>query len=173
MENKILIEDTIHSAARFSKDVLKNKYPSFFEQHLDVKIDYSPRRRTHRGGIYANGPAINIAAYLFKDLHKSQVIRFYEYPSYDADPIIGGCFASPENFIYLTVGHEVAHACQFFEKRRQKLENVTPHGVLFKNIYKDIRLELNKLLVPQEWSTKEYSNLITFIRKKEFSNASV
>ena len=46
-----------------------------------VKLDWSINRRSSRGGMYADGPGINIAMLGCCRDHKGQIYRVYEYSS--------------------------------------------------------------------------------------------
>ena len=57
-----------------------------------VKLDWSINRRSSRGGMYADGPGINIAMRGCCRDHKGQIYRVYEYSSFNDDPDIGGFY---------------------------------------------------------------------------------
>ena len=66
-------------------------------------FDFSPSRRSSRGGMYADGPGINIAMHHYcKNYTGERLIRVYEYKSFDSSPTIGG-FYTKDKYQKITV----------------------------------------------------------------------
>lgn len=124
-------------------------------------LDWSSTRRTSRGGWYATGPGINIAMSI---VTKPRTIpyRMYEYPSFDADPYIGGFYAEdPDLALGMTICHEMAHAVQFFRLVHLKAERDKPHGNSFRKPYAELRKKvLNHLLTHQSLYEERYKKLV-------------
>ena len=121
------------------------------------KLDWDYKRRTSRGGIYKNGPGINIAmssaALINHD--SSKVYRFYEYPSYDSDKVIGGFYATDYLLkLQAIVAHEVAHAVQFFEYKKLNIR-CKPHGYVFKKYYSLFRTKFINNNIPKQAALAE------------------
>lgn len=130
-------------AAKVESWVKSQVYPDFT---LMVKLDWSPSRTHSRGGLYKQGPGINIGM-LHAATAPNKQYRYREYPSFDADRYIGG-FVSERGYDQLEaiILHEIAHAIQFFELKKMNTK-CTPHGPVFKHYYKLLREEfLNKRL---------------------------
>ncbi len=125
-------------------------------------LDWSPRRKTSRGGWYATGPGINIAMNNFIK-PRTEVFRVYEYPSFDSAPFIGGFYASDPNLVIgMTICHEMAHAVQFYRVLQLGYPRGKPHGEDFKQPYSLIRRAIfNKLLPNQVKMKQEYEKLIS------------
>jgi predicted metallopeptidase len=89
------------------------------------------------------------------------VYRFYEYPSYDADKIIGGFYARDNALkVEVVVAHEIAHAIQFFEYKKFSTR-CKPHGPKFKQHYKLLRqLFINDRLPEQSALKAEYETVL-------------
>lgn len=115
-----------------------------------IKLDWSTKRGCSRGGMYADGPGINIAmASLVKpqgDIYYSQ-----EYKSFDNDPEIGGIYSRNRwHRLEMVILHEIAHALQYYS---YKVNNYRckPHGPAFKNFYRRLRnIHLNPFLEDQK-----------------------
>lgn len=140
-------------AIRFNLELEKfiqtNVYKDFT---CAIKLDWDYRRRTSRGGIYKNGPGINIAmaSAALVDLDNDSIYRFYEYPSYDYDPVIGGFYAQDYLLkLQSVVAHEVAHAVQFFEYSKLKVR-CKPHGPIFKKYYSIFRKTFINSRIPKQ-----------------------
>ncbi len=148
-------------ALKLEAYVQKNMYSDF---KLETKLDWARNRTSSRGGIYKNGPGINIAMFsAAMPYHDPKyVYRFYEYPSYDADKIIGGFYARDNSLkVEAIIAHEVAHAIQFFEYKKF-LTRCKPHGPKFKQHYKLLReLFINDRLPEQSTLKAEYNTLLT------------
>lgn len=132
---------------------------------VTVRTDWSPRRRSSRGGMYAAGPGINIALKPEYMCTLTQPSRFYEYPSFDENKVYGGFYyTKPLLKLYATVAHEVAHAIQFFEQT-QAQQKVKPHGNEFKKHYADLRTTfVNPLIEEQSALTEQYNAVYNRIR---------
>jgi hypothetical protein len=166
------IEAAVYTAVSFSRELVKDKYPDFYKQDLVIKLDWSKRRVTHRGGLYANGPGMNLAADCFvtaKYCYAPGGYAFWhEYPSFNRDPIIGGAYIDHwSQSIMLVVGHEMAHSVQRFEEHTKKLTRSLPHGDRFKSVYTTIRLGMNKKLPDQLLAKREYQYLLERAKKRE------
>jgi len=130
-------DDYAHLFVEDVEHTIKQKYPAF--KISITKFDWSPRRTRSKGGRYSKGYGISIAMKRYlnwgKDTH-----RVYEYASYDSDPVIGGFYTSnPLDSLKMVICHEMAHALQFYMfDCGYRVEE--PHGVLFKTLYKDLRI---------------------------------
>lgn len=120
-----------------------------------IKLDWSPKRSCSRGGMYADGPGINMAMH---HLVKTQGNIYYshEYKSFDNDPEIGGIYSRNKwHRLEMVILHEIAHALQFYS---YKINNYRckPHGPAFKNFYRRLRnIHLNPFLEDQK-ELREY-----------------
>lgn len=118
-----------------------------------IKFDFSKSRTRCKGGIYyVDGiwvPGINIAMHNYTQ--PTNVYRFYEYASYDADPVIGGFYSDNiEHRIIAVLCHEMAHAVQYWHKFYHKIPIGKPHGEDFKKHYYILRqVYLNNILPNQ------------------------
>ena len=132
-----------------------------------VKLDWSLKRRCSRGGMYADGPGINIA---IAHLVKTQGSIYYsnEYKSFDNDPEIGGFYSRNKwHRIEMVVIHEIAHALQYYS---YKLNNYRckPHGPAFKNFYRRLRnIHLNPFLEDQKELAISYKQIKENINKHD------
>jgi hypothetical protein len=128
-----------------------------------IKLDWSYTRRSSRGGIYKDGPGINIAMSSAALVTKSpdSVYRFYEYPSYDSDLVIGGFYAQDYTLkLQAIIAHEVAHAVQFFEYSKLNIR-CKPHGPIFKKYYSLFRTTfINDKLPEQNQLRQNYTDTI-------------
>jgi hypothetical protein len=147
-----------HQALRFNlllqKYVQDNIYADFT---CNCKLDWDYKRRTSRGGIYKDGPGINIAMSSAALIHhdSNQVYRFYEYPSYDNNSIIGGFYATDYLLkLQAIVAHEVAHAVQFFEYKKLNTR-CKPHGSIFKKYYSVFRTQFINHNIPEQTRLKQ------------------
>ncbi len=174
--NKDLVIKETLKAADYCQELLMPFHEPFYKEKLIIKVDFSPTRRYSRGGKYTKGYGINIAAnpYLlgleyYNRIPDKYIVRCNEYASYESDPIIGTVLVTdPIQHLRIVVGHEVSHACQKFLRDTRDWDS-KPHGSLFKSIYKQIRVKLNKELPNQLETKKRYDELIKFITKKEFN----
>lgn len=132
-----------------------------------IKLDWSTKRVSSRGGIYAKGPGINIAMVCAFPRTKNGIYRFYEYPSFDSNPCIGGfCSTDPYHKLEAVVLHEVSHAIQYFSYTKKNVGRDKPHGIFFKNYYKALRNKfLNHKLPDQKSMKKEYQEYCKIITK--------
>lgn len=130
----------------------------FSDFTLVSKFDWSPSRRSSRGGIYKDGPGINIAMYYIPRV-EGEIYKFYEYPSFDANSIIGGFYSRrPYDKLEATIAHEVAHAVQFFAYKKLNTR-CKPHGPMFKEYYSKLRMQfINPNLPEQKVLTDEYQD---------------
>lgn len=131
-----------------------------------IRFDWSPKRKSSRGGIYAAGPGINIALNWYP-VSFLGVGRFYEYKSFDANKVIGGFYYDdPMLKLQAIIVHEMAHTVQFFHYKKHNIK-CKPHGKLFKKYYAELREEfINPLLKDQESLRIEYSKIIKDIIKR-------
>lgn len=135
-------------------------YDNFILSKLD--LDWSTRRRSSRGGIYAEGPGISIAMSLACMIRTSPY-RMYEYKSFDADPVIGGFYAKdPWLPLWMHICHEMAHAAQYYAHFSLGITSDRPHGMQFKNAYAKIRRAVlnNHIPINQTQLKEEYYQLI-------------
>lgn len=125
-----------------------------------VKLDWSPKRRSSRGGMYADGPGINIAMH---HLQKTQGAIYYsnEYPSFDKDTEIGGFYSRNKwHRLEMVILHEIAHALQYYSYKLNKFR-CKPHGPTFRNFYRRLRnLHLNPFLEDQQELGKTYKKKV-------------
>ena len=169
------ITKLVHKYVEASKDALRTFCPEFYYINLVTKVDFSTRRRSHRGGMYAKGPGISMAGSCFTQAYSYYKIdggysKFEEYPSFKRDPIIGSAFVNNlEQLIALNTGHEVAHACQWYLIFQDKLyaNKENGHGEFFQKIYQKIRLVLNKELPDQLEAQRSYNDFLKSIKKRE------
>ena len=146
-----LATDTAVSVVKF----IQIKYPDFTLS--TIKLDWSERRKCHRGGMYAAGPGINLAMIFFaRDFESKQaVFTFKEYSSYEKDPVIGSFTSNtPELKLEATVVHECSHALQHWLAKKQGVK-FAPHGVEFKSIYSKLRKEFINPFIPKQSWTKQ------------------
>lgn len=166
MNAKLEFNRHIHNYAKQAESwVVNNIYSDFV---LDsIKLDWNPKRRSHRGGYYADGPGINMAMALLPKTPKGITLRFYEYRSFDTDPHIGGFYTDDSNqHNQAIVLHEVAHAVQFYS---YKINNTRckPHGPMFKNFYKRLRQGmLNPYLPNQQLLKKDYEDYLKKLQRR-------
>lgn len=144
----------------------------FSDFTITAKFDWSPARRSSRGGIYKTGPGINMAMYWAVPDNQGEVYRFREYPSFDADPYIGGFYSTvPYHKLEAILAHEVAHAVQFFYYKKSNTR-CTPHGPVFKQYYKMLRQQFVNQNIPNQYVLQQnydsyvqtVSNLYTVTR---------
>lgn len=125
------------------------KQSLFSDFTLVSKFDWSPARRASRGGIYKDGPGINIAMYHMPRV-EGEIYRFYEYASFDADRIIGGFYSRrPYDKLEVLIAHEVAHAIQFFAYKKLNT-SCKPHGRMFKDYYAMLRQKFINVKLPEQ-----------------------
>ena len=125
-----------------------------------VKVDWDKKRRSSRGGMYADGPGINIAMWhQYKPLE--ELHRVYEYKSFDSDSEIGGFYTrSKWHKLEMVILHEIAHALQYYSYKLNKFR-CKPHGPTWRNFYRRLRnVFLNPYLEPQHDAKVEYQGMI-------------
>jgi hypothetical protein len=124
-------------------------------------LDWSPRRRSSRGGWYSTGPGINIAMAITTK-PKTIPYRMYEYPSFDSDSVIGGFYSEDLDLaLGMTICHEMAHAVQFFRVIHLKKPRGKPHGPDFKTPYSMLRKALiNPHIHSQTLYKERYDKLV-------------
>jgi hypothetical protein len=151
----------------YVKDNLYNDFT------CSLTLDWSKTRRASRGGIYRNGPGINIAmnGAALINLDDNTIYRFYEYPSYDSNSIIGGFYGKDYTLkLKAIIAHEVAHAVQMFEYSKFNFR-CKPHGAVFKKHYSTFRkLFVNSLLPNQVILRTEYDDMIKSISTSNHRN---
>lgn len=157
MLSKAEVEKQARAFAYEISSYIRKQYFSDYMLEM-VKLDWNPRRRSSRGGIYAAGPGINIAMRAEFMEECKTVRRFYEYASYDSNTIIGGFYYTNPMFKLKTIiAHEMAHTAQFFEYKKLNYR-CKPHGPTFKKFYKDFRLQfINQHIENQEELHKAYT----------------
>lgn len=158
-----------YEAREFTKK-LSSYLSETYYKNFSVKVmkwDWNPSRVSSRGGIYAKGPGINIAMRNNFLRYSTPVDKFYEYPSYDSDPIIGGIYYTvPEIKLKAIIAHEVSHAIQWYEARL-KNTRYKPHGLEFKQFYKELRvLFINDQLEDQNKLKQDYHNNLSAIKHR-------
>ena len=121
-----------------------------------IKLDWSLKRSASRGGMYADGPGINIA---MAWLHKRQGSIYYvrEYASFHKDEEIGGFYSQNQwHQLEMVILHEIAHALQYYSYKLNKFR-CKPHGPTFKNFYRRLRnVFLNPYLPDQKQLKEKY-----------------
>ena len=166
MDDKELYEHKAKLWARQCEDVIRtwDNYQNFVLSKFE--LDWSLKRRSSRGGWYKEGAGISIAMSL-ACMPRTSPYRMYEYKSFDADPVIGGFYATDENLsLGLHVCHEMAHAAQFYSHFNLGVESDRPHGVLFKNTYRKLRVAVLNRHIPvnQKQLKDQYdSMLLSFV----------
>ena len=132
-----------------------------------TKLDWSKRRTSSRGGWYPEkgGAGISIGMHLTTKPTNGDIIRVYEYASFDSSPIIGGFFTrNNDDKIALHCLHEVAHAAQYWGKYLKKLSAGAPHGHVWRSLYSHLRVSvLNSSLPNQKLLKEEYEDYINKI----------
>lgn len=148
---------------QLEKWVQQNLFADF---RVTAKFDWNPSRRSSRGGIYKDGPGINMAMYWAMPNNYGLTYQFKEYPSFDADRYIGGFFSTdPHHKLEAILAHEVAHAVQFFSYTKTGTK-CKPHGPVFKHYYKLLRQEFVNKKLPEQSSLKaDYESYISKISK--------
>jgi hypothetical protein len=140
----------------------------FSDFTLVSKFDWDSTRRASRGGIYKDGPGINIAMYWAVPSVEGETYRFREYPSFDADKVIGGFYSKrPYDKLEAIIAHEVAHAIQFFAYKKLNTR-CKPHGAMFKQYYGMLRTDfLNAKLPNQKALASDYEE---YVQKLQANN---
>jgi len=165
--DKQLYEQLAGSWASQCEDVIRTwtGYQNFLLSKRE--LDWSTRRRSSRGGVYKEGPGISIAMSL-ACMPRTNPYRMYEYKSFDADPLIGGFYATEENLsLGLHVCHEMAHAAQFYSHFNLGILSDRPHGNLFKDSYRKLRVAVLNRHIPvnQKQLKEQYEEmLLSFVR---------
>lgn len=171
LTNKQIVanQEAVRFKLQLERYIQDNLYSDFT---CEIKLDWDFKRRTSRGGIYKNGPGINIAmASAALIMHNPKyVYRFYEYPSYDSNSIIGGFYAKDYLLkLQAIIAHEVAHAVQFFEYKKLNV-SCKPHGPIFKKYYSMFRNEfINKNIPKQSVLKAEYENSLRTLQVTTYS----
>lgn len=129
-----------------------------------VKFDWSPRRTRSRGGLYQQKgvwvPGISIAMTRYTNTSED-IYRWYEYKSFNEDPIIGGFYSNNRmHRVEAVIIHEMAHAIQFWHSYYNKLTTPKGHGDEFKKYYAILRNTfLNYKLPDQQEVGRQYREL--------------
>ena len=158
-------------AKLYIKDVeafaIKEIFPKF--KLASVNLDWSPKRRSSRGGMYADGPGINMAMYPLCRERDGEIYRVYEYKSFDSDPYIGGFYTRDKHDrLRMVIVHEIAHALQYYSYRLNNFR-CKPHGTAWKNLYKRLREEfINPRLEDQTELKQEFENIKKQIESGKF-----
>lgn len=142
----------------------------FLDFTLVTKLDWSPSRRCSRGGIYKDGPGINISMYHSVPRDTNEIYRFHEYPSYDADKTIGGFYSRrPYDKLEAIIAHEIAHAVQFFAYKKLNTR-CKPHGAMFKDYYSKLRIQfINSKLPEQKALAADYQSYASKLQANNIS----
>jgi hypothetical protein len=167
MDNQQLDKFCYDFTQQVTEWAVQNIYKDFT---LTTKLDWNPTRRCSRGGMYAKGPGINIA---MKDVYprcKGEIYRFYEYPSYDSNSVIGGFYSrEPIHKTQAILLHEVAHALQYFAYKKNNTR-CKPHGPMFKNFYKRLRIEFLNHKLPEQLELKhDYEQYKARLEKQNYN----
>jgi len=147
---------------RVEKSCQDEIYVDFKLAH--IKLDWSHKRSCSRGGMYADGPGINIA--MASLIHSGKSIHYSnEYKSLDKDVEIGGFYSQNKwHRLEMVILHEIAHALQYYSYKLNHFR-CTPHGPTFKNFYRRLRnTHLNPYLPDQKELGTAYE------KKKELIN---
>lgn len=117
-----------------------------------LRLDYSPNRRSSRGGIRNGKAMMSLALNCFVTWSDDRLKFFNEYRSFANDPQIGSMnFDDWKGSLRCLVAHEFAHVIQFAfwsakdEDNNYRLSNKErsimrpPHGHGFRNIYRILR----------------------------------
>lgn len=129
--------------------------PQRFLLKMNVKLDWSKRRRRSYGGVIrirsVLRPSISIA--LWPQIQRYKDGRYHEYPSVAARPDIGSTdLFAPEHGIMVVIAHEVSHAVQYCPEWVTSMidqgilwpvklpKNDRPHGKRFKYLYRLLRV---------------------------------
>ena len=137
---------------RVEKHCKEEIYVNF--ELASIKLDWSLKRSCSRGGMYADGPGINIA---MAWLHKRQGSIYYvrEYASFNKDEEIGGFYSQNQwHQLEMVILHEIAHALQYYSYKLNKFR-CKPHGPTFKNFYRRLRNVFLKPYLPDQKQLKE------------------
>ena len=140
----------------------------FSDFSLTAKFDWDSARRCSSGGIYKDGPGVNISMYWAVPSVEGETYRFREYASFDSDKIIGGFYSQrPYDKLEVIIAHEVAHAVQFFAYKKLDIR-CKPHGPVFKKYYAMLReVFVNNKLPKQAPLAKDYEN---YVQKLQANN---
>ena len=139
-------------------DFIDNKVrPLIASRHPDlsffVKLDWSPHRKTSRGGKYKTGYGINMAMIPSTTLGDG-ILK--EYASFAKDPEIGSIFyGRVENILKCLIVHECAHVVQYYLYKKCR-----PHGPEFKNVYRWLRKELINPFLPDQKDLEEKAKFV-------------
>jgi len=165
LDDKLIYDKHAKSCAYQCESVIKS-WDSFENFTLSsLVLDWSTKRRSSRGGLYKEGPGINIAMSI-ACMPRTDPYRLYEYKSYDSESGLGGFYArDPLLPVALHVCHEMAHAAQYYAHFNLGMFSDRPHGRLFKSIYGKLRVAtINKLIPLNQIQLKqEYYDMITSI----------
>lgn len=135
------------------------------------KLDWSKRRSSSRGGWYSNkgGAGVSIAMNATTNIKKGQVSKVHEYASFKDCPIIGSIYTkNTEDKIALHCLHEVAHAAQYWGKYLKRKSAGTPHGTVWRSIYRHLRVNiLNPRLEDQAVLKLEYDTDVLSLGKEK------
>ena len=154
MINEFRIITNLHAQSLILKAEAWIKERLFPDFTVSAKFDWDSKRRSSRGGIYKEGPGINMAMYWAVPNNHGTTYRFYEYASYDKDPSIGGFYSrNPYDKLDAILLHEIAHAVQFFSYKKTNTR-CKPHGPVFKQYYKALRTEFINYRLPDQAQLK-------------------
>lgn len=127
----------------------------------NYEFDWSNKRVNSRGGMYKNGPKINLAlAYEYPVFFPAQ---FIEYKSFAKHKEIGSFYYKEDNLLLglkALICHELAHALLSYKKL-----SAVSHGIEWKSIYRIFRNQFinNQLNIysKESESLKEVLNKLT------------
>lgn len=130
--DKVFIEKEVRKFLQEVVSFIQGYEPDFT---CSCNVDWSLKRSTSRGGMYRNGPGINLA--LAGETPRKFPATYTEYVSFTEDSVIGG-FTYDEKHPLLglkaLVCHEVAHAVMAYKNL-----SATGHGNEWKSIYRVLR----------------------------------
>jgi hypothetical protein len=172
LDRKQILSANMHAVTLSSEIEEYVKSHLFNGFKLTTKLDWSKKRISSRGGIYKDGPGINISMInAFPNNLGTTVYRFCEYPSYDSDKVIGGFYSrNPYDKLRAIVAHEVAHAVQMYSYRVLNIR-CAPHGPIFKKYYAIFREQFvnsSKSLENQVELKSEYESYIAALKHKQY-----
>jgi hypothetical protein len=134
--NKMLDKETMEQRAKeFLYSLVtfaQTLHPKLTGFKCNMKLDWGTTRTRSRGGVYNDGPGINLA--MHSTMRRCEIGVYNEYSSFEMDPIIGSII-SVEKLIILdcVIAHEVAHAVVHF------LDMDDVHGPNWKHWYRIFR----------------------------------
>ena len=154
---------------RVEQWIQRSIYNDFVLNHIN--FDWNPKRKSSRGGRYANGYGFSIAMVSTYLSDTKGIVRFKEYPSYSNSTIIGDLYSTnPIDKLRATILHEMAHTIQLMHYDKNNIR-CRPHGPVFKKYYSLLRVNLlNNTLDDQTKLKKEFDTRLANIRRIDRRN---